>query len=135
MFLILTLIILVASFTIVSNLLLLGTEKARDMGILQALGASARNVRRIFLYHGALLGGLGTGCGVLLGVGLSALLAKYHFVKLPADVYYIDTLPVHLSGMMVATVAAVGLVLVFLSTWYPAARVARMDPMEAIRYG
>src|SRR6185312_10819157 len=90
MFLILTLIILVSSFTIISNLLLLTLEKAREIGILQALGASPRQIGWIFLLNGLILGGSGVGLGLFLGLTLSWLLKRFPIIRLPADVYYID---------------------------------------------
>jgi lipoprotein-releasing system permease protein len=135
MFIILTLIILVSSFTIISNLLLLTIEKAREIGILQALGASPRQIAKIFLFNGFMLGGSGVGLGLLLGIMLSELLKKFPLVQLPADVYYIDRLPVRLSFETVESVALCAFFLVLGSVLYPAFKAHQMDPVQAIRNG
>lgn len=135
MFIILTLIILVSSFTIISNLLLLTMEKAREIGILQALGASPKQIGRIFLLNGLMLGGSGVGLGLILGVGLSLILKHFQFIQLPADVYYIDRLPVRLSAGTIGSVALCAFVLVLLSILYPANKARQLDPVQAIRHG
>jgi lipoprotein-releasing system permease protein len=135
MFIILTLIILVSSFTIISNLLLLTIEKGREIGILQALGASPRQIAKIFLLNGLMLGGSGVGLGLFLGVTITEILKRYPLIKLPADVYYIDRLPVRLSAGTIESVAVCAFVLVLASVLYPAYKAHQMDPVQAIRYG
>jgi lipoprotein-releasing system permease protein len=135
MFIIVTLIILVASFTIISNLLLLTIEKAREIGILQALGASPRRIAKIFLLHGLMLGGGGVGLGLALGIGISAFLKRFPIIHLPADVYYVDKLPIRLSGGTIESVALCAFGLVLVSILYPALKASQMDPVQAIRYG
>jgi lipoprotein-releasing system permease protein len=135
MFIILTLIILVSSFTIISNLLLLTIEKAREIGILQALGASPRQIGRIFLWNGLLLGGTGVGLGLLLGIGLSWILKTYPVIRLPPDIYYVDKLPVRLTPQMIESVALCAFLLVLVSILYPARKAQQMDPVQAIRHG
>src|SRR4029077_3772425 len=93
MFIVVTMVILVASFTIISNLLLLTIEKAREIGILQALGASPNQIAKIFLLNGFMLGGGGVGLGLALGIGSCAFLQRFPVIRLPADVYYVDKLP------------------------------------------
>ncbi len=90
MFIILTLIILVSSFTIISNLLLLTIEKGREIGILQALGASPQQIAKIFLFNGLMIGGSGVSLGLVMGVVISLALKHFPIIQLPADVYYID---------------------------------------------
>ena len=135
MFIILTLIILVSSFTIISNLLLLTIEKGREIGILQALGASPQQIAKIFLFNGLMIGGSGVGLGLGLGVLITGLLKRYPVIRLPADVYYIDRLPVRLSAQTVESVAACAFLLVLVSILYPAYKAHQMDPVQAIRYG
>jgi len=135
MFIILTLIILVSSFTIISNLLLLTIEKAREIGILQAIGASPRQVGKVFLLNGLLLGGSGVSLGLILGTGISAFLKRFPIIQLPADVYYVDRLPIHLSTHTVESVALCAFLLVLASILYPAWKASQMDPVQAIRYG
>ncbi len=135
MFIILTLIILVSSFTIISNLLLLTIEKAREIGILQALGASPRQIGKIFLLNGLMLGGSGVGLGLILGTSIAAFLKRFPLIKLPADIYYVDRLPIKLSLHTVESVAVCAFILVLISILYPAAKARQMDPVQAIRYG
>ena len=134
MFIILTLIILVSSFTIISNLLLLTIEKGREIGILQALGTSPQQIAKIFLINGLMIGGSGVSLGLFLGVLISSLLKHFPIIRLPADVYYIDRLPVKLSGQTIESVALCAFILVLASVLYPAYKASQMDPVQAIRY-
>ncbi len=135
MFIILTLIILVASFNVVSTLIVTVVEKTKDVGILKSLGMNAAQIRRIFTYEGLIIGAGGTLLGTAGGILLCFLLEKYHFIKLPADVYYIDTLPVALT-LWPDLVLIVGsaLAITLLATVYPAMKAAQLRPVEALRY-
>jgi lipoprotein-releasing system permease protein len=135
MFIILVLIVLVAAFNIASTLIMMVMEKTRDIAILKAMGASNKSIRRIFVFNGMIIGTVGTVLGVSLGFLACFLLDRYKFIELPGDVYYITTLPVRLEMLDVALIAAAALVICFLATLYPARQAARMDPVEAIRYG
>jgi lipoprotein-releasing system permease protein len=135
MFLIVGLVILVSSFTIISNLLLLTLEKAREIGILQALGASPRQIGKIFLLNGLMLGGGGVGIGLVLGTGIAMILKRFPIIKLPPDVYYVDRLPIRLTATTIESVAVCAFVLVLASILYPAHKAQQMDPVQAIRYG
>lgn len=135
MFIILTLIVLVAAFNIASSLVMLVMKKRRDIGILKAMGATQANIRRIFVMKGVVIGLLGTTLGGAAGILLCVLLEKYRFIELPDDVYYITTLPVQLGVLDVAVIAGAALVICFLATLYPAHQAAKVDPVEAIRYG
>lgn len=135
MFLILTLIILVASLNIASTLILRSVEKTRDIGLLKAMGASPRQIRRIFLTEGFLIGMAGMLGGLLLGLALCWFIKTYPIVELPSDIYYLSQVPVYIEPWDVAAVMIVGLLLSLLATVYPAARAAKVDPVEAIHYG
>jgi len=133
MFIILTLITLVAAFTIVSNLLLITAQKVREIGILQALGAPRNCIRRIFLLQGLMMGGTGVCLGTVLGIAISALLKRYQFVQLPADVYYVDKLPVRIMPADVGLVGLAAFAIVLIATLYPAYQAAKLDALTAIR--
>ena len=135
MFLILTLIILVASLNIASNLILLGVEKTRDIGLLKAMGATPRQIRGIFWLEGIMIGGGGVGMGLGLGLTLCEIIRRYPIVELPADIYYLSRVPVSVQPRDVIAVAVSGIILSLLATVYPAVRAAKVNPVEAIHYG
>ncbi len=135
MFIILTLIVLVAAFNIAGSLIMMVMEKTRDIAILKTMGAADRSIRRIFMFKGAAVGGIGTLLGAGLGCLLCFLLKRYRFIQLPSDVYYITTLPVQLELWDVMLIAAAALGISFLATLYPAYQASRLNPVEALRYG
>jgi lipoprotein-releasing system permease protein len=135
MFIILTLIILVASLNIASTLILRSVEKTRDIGLLKSMGATPSQIRRIFLTEGFLIGATGIVCGMLLGLFLCWIIVTFPIVELPADIYYLSKVPVDVRPGDVAAVMGVGLLLALLATIFPAARAAKVDPVEAIHYG
>jgi len=134
MFIILTLIVLVASFNIISTLVVMVVEKTRDIGILKAIGVTGARVRRIFTWGGFLIGSAGVVFGIIGGTLLCVLLKRYQFIQLPKDIYYIDRLPVALQAQDVGIIAASALAIAFLSTVYPAGKAARLNPVDALRY-
>jgi lipoprotein-releasing system permease protein len=134
MFVILTLIILVASFNIVSSLTMLVMEKGRDIAILKAMGATTASIRKIFVLEGFLIGICGTALGILGGSTLCRLLEKYKFIELPADVYHISTLPVKMEPFDLAVIAFAAICISLMATLYPSRKAAGLDPAEALRY-
>lgn len=130
----LTLIILVAVFNVLSSLIMMVMKKTKEIGILRSIGVSQKGIMKIFIYNGVIIGVVGTISGLILGVATSLLLKKYQFIKLPGDVYYIDYLPVELRIIDIIIVIGVSILLSFLSTIYPAYRASKLDPVEAIRY-
>ncbi len=134
MFIILTLIILVAAFNIVGTLIMVVIEKTRDIAILKSMGATRRSIMKIFMIEGAVIGLVGTLLGLLGGYTICKLLATYKFIELPSDVYYISTLPVQMNPLDVALIALAAIVITLAASVYPAWQASRFDPAEAIRY-
>lgn len=134
MFIILILIVLVASFSIVGSLIMKVIEKGKDIAILKSMGATPAQVRRVFVFGGFLIGSVGTLLGVVLGWGTCLALERYKFIPLPSSVYYIDTLPVEVDPALVAVIAAAAMAISVLATLYPAWKASRLDPIPALRY-
>jgi lipoprotein-releasing system permease protein len=136
MFIILTLIVLVAAFNIASSLIMMVMGKTKDIAILKAMGATNGSIRKIFVFNGMVIGTIGTGLGLVLGVVLCNLLRRYNIHELTGDIYYFTTqLPVKMEAIDVACIVAAALVICFLATIYPARQAAKLNPVEAIRYG
>lgn len=135
MFIILSLIILVASLNITSNLILFGTEKLRDIGILRAMGAGPANIRRIFMLEGLFIGSAGILSGLMLALFLCWVIRTFNIVQLPGDIYYLTKVPVSIQFWDVASVIGGSYFLCFLSALYPAYKASKINPVDAIRYG
>jgi lipoprotein-releasing system permease protein len=134
MFIILALIIIVASFNIISNILLLSVEKAKEIGILSAMGFSKLSISKIFFYEGFIVGSIGTILGLILGVSISLILKNFEIVKLPEGIYYVDKLPVMIIPGDIVYICLCAFVITVISGLYPAYQVAKLEPLEAIRY-
>lgn len=134
MFIILALIILVASFNIISNLIMIVIEKGREIAIMKAMGATNRGIMTIFMLHGLIIGITGTLLGVTGGYGLCRILKTYKFITLPADVYYLSYLPVRMSLFDFTVVPAAAIFITFMATLYPSWQAAKLDPVEPLRY-
>lgn len=136
MFVILTLIILVAAFNIASTLIMMVMGKTRDIAILKAMGATDKSIRKIFVFNGMVIGLIGTALGVGLGLLLCFGLKHYDIYELTGDIYYFTTnLPVKLEVINVLAIISAALVICFLATLYPARQAAKLNPVEAFRYG
>jgi len=134
MFIILVLIVLVAAFGIVSSLIMVVMEKNKDIAILKSMGATARSIMRIFVLEGLIIGIVGTFVGLVGGYFICLLLAKYQFISLPSDIYYISRLPVKMNGIDFFLVALAAMGISFLATLYPSWQASKLDPAEALRY-
>jgi lipoprotein-releasing system permease protein len=132
-FVILSLAILVASFCIICTLLLMVTEKSKEIAILKALGANDQSILQIFMTEGIMIGSIGTIFGVC--TGLAAMLGlKWFGIRLDPDVYYIDRLPVSVDWFDFTLVALAAMVITTLATIYPAVAASRLRPVDGIRY-
>ncbi len=134
MFIVLTLIIVVAAFNIISTLIMIVMKKTKEIGIVKSMGATRRSVMRIFILEGLIIGIIGTALGALIGFILCWLLGKYQFISLPSEVYFISTLPVAMEPWDFILVSLAAILITFLATIYPARKAASLVPVEAIRY-
>jgi lipoprotein-releasing system permease protein len=142
MFLILTLIIVVAAFNIISGMIMMVKDKGRDIAILRTMGATRGMIMRIFLLSGASVGVVGTGLGFALGLGFAENIETIrrwieHLTGtglFPAEIYFLSQLPAKVDSVETTLVVVMGLALSFLATLYPSWRAARIDPVEALRY-
>jgi lipoprotein-releasing system permease protein len=142
MFIILSLIVLVAAFNIISALIMIVMEKNKDIAILKSMGATSRSIMKIFIYQGLIVGVIGTALGCTMGLAVALNLQKVsQFVEkmfnvkfLPGDVYYLSELPSQVNYGDVLIIVAGTLLVCFISTIYPSWRASRLDPAEALRY-
>ncbi len=134
MFIILTLIVFVASFNIISSLTMMVMEKNKDIGILKAMGATNEGIRKIFMTQGIVIGCIGTVVGCVLGCAISWIADTYKLIRLEGEVYYVNYLPFEVRAVDVLLVCGASMLICLLATVYPARQAAHLDPVEAIRY-
>lgn len=135
MFLVVALVVLVASFNIASTLIVTVTKKIRDIGILRSIGATGLSIARIFAFGGLILGFL----GIILGIGAGLLVCYiirniHHFIEIPQDIYYFDRVPVEFNFQDLIWISSIAIIICFLSTIYPAWRASKLNAIEALRY-
>jgi len=130
----LSLIIMVAAFNIVSSQIMIVLEKQREIGILKAMGASRREIVRIFLYEGLIIGIVGTTLGLLAGYAVCWGQLTFKWFSLPGDVYFLNSLPIRMQALDFVVIALVSMGLSILASVYPARRAGALDPVVAIRY-
>lgn len=127
-------LILVAAFNVMGTLLMIVLEKSRELGVLASMGASQRDIRRLYLHLGFFVGGLGTVIGLVVAWGLGTLQMHYGIIGLPAEAYYMDTAPVsmHVSDFLLVTV--VSLLLCLGASYFPARIASRILPLRVLRF-
>ena len=135
MFIILFLIIIVASLNIAGNLILLGTEKLRDIGLMRAMGASPKMIRKVFMWEAMVMATLGICLGIALACLLCWIIATFNIVELPGDIYYLTKVPVRMEWSDILAVVGGSYFICFFAGLYPAAKASRVNPTDAIRYG
>ncbi len=131
---VLILIVLVASFNIVSTLVMMVADRTREIGILRSMGVTAGSVGRVFTNMGLFIGIVGTTLGAVLGAILAWALSRYEFITLPSDVYFIDRLPISLAPLDVTLIILGSVLISYLATIYPARKAAALAPVDAIRH-
>jgi lipoprotein-releasing system permease protein len=132
LFIILTLMILVASFNIISTLIVMVSTKTHDIGILKSIGVPSRVIRRIFTKQGIYIGLMGIFWGLVGGFGISYILKTY--IQVPKEIYSIEHVPVDIQLFDVLAIVGAAFMISFLATIYPASRAANLQPVEALRY-
>jgi lipoprotein-releasing system permease protein len=133
-FIIITLIVIVAALNILIALTMMVMEKTRDIAVMMSYGVEPAQIRRIFLLQGLLISLIGTAIGIALGYAGAWAGGHYHFIKLSAEVYSIDTLPFAPRPIDAVIVSAVSIGISLLATLYPSSTAARVLPAEALRY-
>jgi len=128
------LIVVVAAFNIVSTLVMVVVDKTREIGILKAMGVSDTTVLRIFMLQGIGIGLVGTALGLSLGVITAVVLNRSGIIKIPAEVYFVDKLPLALNISDVGIIVIGSVAISFLATVFPSVRASQLDPVEAIRH-
>jgi lipoprotein-releasing system permease protein len=133
-FLVLSLIIMVAAFNIISSLVMVVMDKTREIGILKSMGATSKSIMRIFMFEGMLVGIIGTALGNIIGYIIAFLQIKFDLIAIPSDVYLINHFPVELQLIDFFLISFMALFLSFVSSVYPAYKASQLVPVEAIRY-
>jgi len=132
-FIVLTLIIIVAGFNIIGTLVNMVKKKTKEIGILRSYGFTRSSIMRLFLYHGCMIGIMGTLLGVVFAYAACLVLGRVVFITLPGDVYFIETLPVEMATEDFIITAAAAVLITFLATLYPAIRATKLTTVEALR--
>ena len=128
------LIVFVAALNIITTLMMMVMEKNRDIAVLMSMGATQRNIRKIFIYQGLIIGVIGASLGLASGTAICWICDKYRLIHLQADVYSISYVPFKTSFIDATGVALAAVLISFLATIYPSKSAARLDPAVALRY-
>lgn len=127
-------IIIVAAFNIIGTLIMIVIEKKRDIGILKAMGASSREIVRIFVLEGLFIGVSGAAAGSLIAFGLTYLQAEFKIISLSSEVYFMDSVPILMDATHYLLISVFSVFLCVLATVYPARKAASLQPVDAIRF-
>lgn len=131
---VISVIVLVAAFNVVGTMLMILLEKTTDVGVLMSLGASARTIKRLFVFFGLGLGVVGTLVGSLLALSLALIQKRYEIIPLPAESYYMDTAPIQIAATDFVLVSIITLILCVLAAYIPARVASRIEPVSVIRF-
>jgi lipoprotein-releasing system permease protein len=134
MMLILLLIVVVAAFNIVSTLVMVVTDKTREIGILKGMGMTSARILRIFMMQGLVIGVVGSLLGSIGGITLTWAIDRFELLKIPDQIYFVGSLPVAYEPLDLAVIIAATILISFIATIYPALQAARLAPVEAIRH-
>ncbi|HEY7767386.1 FtsX-like permease family protein [Longimicrobium sp.] len=134
LFLILLLIVIVAAFNIVSTLVMVVTDKTREIGILKSMGMTSRRILRLFMVQGLVIGMVGAAIGGAGGVLVAWVTDYFRLIRIPGEIYFVSHLPVKVDPVDLVGILLATVVISFLATVYPAWQAARLDPVEAIRH-
>ena len=125
---------MVAAFNIISTLIMVVMEKTKEIGILISMGATAKSIKRIFMFEGLVVGITGTILGSIVGYLLCWAQQTYKFFGLPSDVYIISWLPIYMKRLDFLLVGLAAILISYIFSAYPASRASKLDPVTAIRY-
>ena len=131
---VLSLIILVASFNMMATLSLITIKKIKDIGVLRVLGLSINDTKKVLFAQAIIIGGRGTIFGIILGVSLVVIQNLFGFVKLPGDIYAMDILPMVLTIFDIVIIILISLILIIIPGWFSARKVSNIEPIEAVRW-
>jgi lipoprotein-releasing system permease protein len=134
MALILLLIVLVAAFNIISTLIMVVTDKTREIGILRSMGLTSRRILKVFMLQGLIIGIAGTLLGMVVGLAASWAIDYFGLISLPGDVYIISRIPVTVSPLDLGLIVVLSILISFSATIYPSRQASRLTPVEAIRH-
>jgi len=129
------LIVLVAAFNIVSTLVMVVSDRTREIGILRTMGMTEKGIMRVFMIQGVWIGVIGTAAGTTMGVAISWALERFELIKIPGDVYFVDHLPATMDPVTIALIVVASVLVSFGATVYPARQASRLQPVDAIRHG
>ena len=129
------LIVLVAAFNIVSTLVMVVSDRTREIGILRTMGMTEKGNMRVFMIQGVWIGVIGTAAGTTMGVAISWALERFELIKIPGDVYFVDHLPATMDPVTIALIVVASVLVSFGATVYPARQASRLQPVDAIRHG